>query len=200
MVLSIVFVAQARNWVPEQFGGIFWFGVDDAASTVFTPMYSSITKVPHAFEVGNGSMMDFSFESGFWVFNLVSNFAYTRYNLIHPEIRAEQTRLEDEFIKEAKEIDKKAMSVYEEDKNAAIEMLTDYSGKAGNETVKHWLNFYTYLFTKYMDGNVKSKREVPDGYKYATPELNQPGYGDEWYKRIADDTGDKLKVQGSAGH
>ena len=197
---GFVFVAQARNWVPEQFGGVFWFGVDDAASTVFTPMYSSITEIPFAFQVGNGSMMDFSFESGFWVFNMVSNFAYTRYNLIHPEIRAEQTRLEDEFIKETKEMDKKAMSVYEEDKNAAIAMLTEYSGKAGNETVKHWQDFYSYLFTKYMDGNVKTKVDVPEGYKYHTPKLSQPGYGGEWYNRIADDTGDKLKMQGSAGH
>ncbi len=90
---GFIFVAQARSWLPDEIGGILWFGVDDAASNVFVPMYSSITKVPEAFARGNGSMMEFTFDAGFWVFNLVSNFAYTRYNIIHPEIRAEQTKL-----------------------------------------------------------------------------------------------------------
>ena len=195
---GFVFVTQSRSWLPNEIGGIFWFGVDDAASTVFTPMYSSITKVPHAFEVGNGSMMEFSFESGFWVFNLVSNFAYTRYSYIHPEIRAEQTMLEDKFLTETKEIDNKALAL--NNKKAAVELLTDYSVNTGNETVKHWLNFYTYLFTKYMDGNIKTKREVPDGYKYVTPNLNQPGYGEDWYKKIVDDTGDHFKMPGEPSH
>ena len=197
---GFVFVTQSRSWLPDGIGGIFWFGVDDAASTVFTPMYSSITKVPYAFEVGNGSMMEFSFESGFWVFNLVSNFAYTRYSYIHPEIRAEQTMLEEKFLAETKEIDKKAFALYNNDKSAAIAMLTDYSVKTGDETVKHWLNFYTYLFTKYMDGNIKTKREVPEGYKYVTPNLSQPGYGEDWYRKIVDETGDHFKMPGTPSH
>ena len=197
---GFVFVTQSRSWLPDGIGGIFWFGVDDAASTVFTPMYSSITKVPYAFEVGNGSMMEFSFESGFWVFNLVSNFAYTRYSYIHPEIRAEQTMLEGKFLAETKEIDKKALALYNNDKSAAIAMLTDYSVKTGDETVKHWLNFYTYLFTKYMDGNIKTKREVPEGYKYVTPNLSQPGYGEDWYRKIVDETGDHFKMPGTPSH
>ena len=46
-----------------------------------------------------------------------------------------------------------------------------------------------------MDGNIKEK----DGDKQ-NPKLNQPGYSKEWYKKIATETGDKLKVIGSAGH
>ncbi|MCB2219463.1 MAG: C69 family dipeptidase [Bacteroidetes bacterium] len=197
---GFVFVSQARSWLPDPVGGIHWFGVDDAASTVFTPMYCGITRVPESYAVGNGSMMEFSFDAAFWVFNMVSNFAYTRYNIIHPEIRAEQTKLEWQFLNEIKEIDQKASELYTNDKEAAIKMLTYYSVKAGDETTRHWLNFYTYLFTKYMDGNIKEKRAVPEGYKYYTPKLEQPGYGADWYRRIVDETGDHFKVQGSAGH
>jgi dipeptidase len=32
------FVAQARSWLPDHIGGIFWFGVDDIYHTVYTPM------------------------------------------------------------------------------------------------------------------------------------------------------------------
>jgi dipeptidase len=197
---GFIFVAQSRSWLPNEIGGILWFGVDDAASNVFVPMYSSITKVPEAYAVGNGGMMDFSFDAAFWVFNLVSNYAYTRYNVIHPEIRAEQAKLEDGFLAETKDIDKKALALYETDKKGAVAVLTDYSVKTGNETVKHWLKFYTYLFTKFMDGNIKTKVDVPEGYKYHNPTLDQPGYGDEWYKRIVKETGDHFKMPDSPSH
>ena len=197
---GFVFVAQARSWLPDPVGGILWFGVDDAASTVFTPMYCSITKAPEAFAAGNGGIMDFTFDAGFWVFNMVSNFAYTRYNIIHPEIRAEQTDLEWKFLNEVEVMDKKAAQLYESDKDAAVAMLTDYSVKTGNETVEHWLEFYKYLFTKYMDGNIKEKVETPEGYKYHVPKLSQPGYSEDHYRRIAEDTGDKLKMPGGDGH
>lgn len=197
---GFIFVAQSRAWLPNEIGGIIWFGVDDAASNVFMPMYSSITKIPEALAVGNGSMMEFSFDAGFWVFNMVSNFAYTRYNVIHPEIRAEQAKIEDGFLIETKEIDQKALAAYATDKKLAVQTLTDYSVKTGNETVKHWLNFYTYLFTKYMDGNIKTPVAVPEGYKYHAPKVSQPGYEEEWYKKIAEDTGDLLKMPDGPTH
>ncbi len=197
---GFIFVTQSRSWLPDEIGGIFWFGVDDAANTVFVPMYSSITKVPEAYARGNGSMMEFTFDAAFWVFNLVSNFAYTRYNLIHPEIRAEQTKLEWKFLEETKEMDKKALALHENSSEDAVALLTEYSVNTGNKTVKHWFGFYTYLFTKYMDGNVKSKTDVPDGYIYHVPELQQPGYSEEWYKKIVEETGDHFKMPGAPAH
>ncbi|MCF8367462.1 MAG: C69 family dipeptidase [Bacteroidales bacterium] len=197
---GFVFVAQGRSWLPDPIGGILWFGVDDAASTIFVPMYCSITETPFAFAQGNGAMMEFTFESAFWVFNMVSNFTYTRYNVIHPEVKTKQTEMELKFIDEVKKIDAKASEVYKSDKKGAVSLLTKYSVAAGQNTHKEWLNFYTYLFTKYMDGNVKEAVDVPEGYKYHNPKLSQPGYSKEWYKKIVEDTGDKFKMPGPAGH
>jgi len=50
---------------------------------------------------------------------------------------------------------------------------------------------------KYMDGNIKTKKDVPEGYKYTTPNIKQPGYSNEFYKTIVKETGDKLKVKGA---
>ncbi|MCD4747192.1 MAG: C69 family dipeptidase [Bacteroidales bacterium] len=196
------FVTQSRSWLPNPIGGIFWFSVDDAASSVYIPIYCGITKVPEAYERGNGSMMDFSFDAAFWVFNLVSNFAYTRYSYIYPEIRTKQVELENKFIEEIPEIDKKAEKLYASDKNAAIEYITNYSVKQGNETVETWLKLYKYLFTKYMDGNIKKTKDGKfldngtDVVKYP----DQPGYGEKWYKLIIEKTGDHFKMSGDPGH
>ncbi len=186
------FVAQMRSWLPREIGGIIWFGVDDTYSTVYTPIYTSITKVPHTYEVGNGSMMEWSDDAAFWVFNQVSNFAYSRYDYIIPEIRKEQQKLESKFVNYVTGIDEGALKLYKNDKKAAIDFLTRFSCENADNLVYHWRDFYHYLFMKYMDGNIKEKSEPKQGYKFVTPKLKQPGYGEEWYRRIVKETGDKF--------
>ncbi|MFA8436144.1 MAG: dipeptidase [Marinifilaceae bacterium] len=187
------FVAQARNWLPDAVGGINWFSVDDAGSTVFFPVYCGVTRVPESYAVGNGKMMDFTNNSAFWVFNQVSNFAYTRYSEIHPEIRKKQKELENKYYAFTKIIDHAAEGMFKDNKDMAIEFLTDFTCNQGDNLTKEWRDFYGYLFAKFMDGNIKEK----DGNKQ-NPKMKQPGYSKEFYKNVAKTTGDKLKVKGAA--
>ena len=188
---AFVFVAQSRDWLPNEIGGINWFGVDDAASTVFFPMYCGSTRIPESYAVGNGALMKYSDTSAFWIFSQVSNWAYTRYNLIHPEVNKKQLELENKFRMLTKGIDIAAKELYKEDKKAAIEFITDFSVNQGNNTVKEWKKFYQYLFMKYMDGNVKT---VVKGK--ISPKLTQPGYSEDWKETVVKQTGNKLKVIG----
>ncbi len=192
------FITQSRSWLPDAIGGIIWWGVDDASGSVYMPMYTSMTKIPVNYEVGNGSMMEWSETSGFWIFNQVQNFAYTRYNVIHPEIQTVQDDLENSFISMTPAVDAGALALIEKDRDAAIAYLTNYSCGVGADVFNIWKDLYQYLFMKYMDGNIKTKKEVPEGYIYVAPEVSQPGYSPETYKLIIKQTGDKLKVIGSA--
>jgi dipeptidase len=189
------FIAQLRNWLPDHIGAINWFSVDDAATTVYVPMYTCMTETPYNYREGNGDLMNFTMESAFWVFNLVSNWAYTRYNAMFPDIQKVQEELHNKFISEVAENDKKFVELYNKDKDKAIAEMTKYSHNAAEYTHKKWIELFAYLFTKYMDGNIKTPSEIPEGYKYYAPNLKQPGYGEEWYRRIANETGDKLKVK-----
>jgi len=193
------FISQSRSWLPDEIGGIIWFGVDDAASSVYIPMYTSITSIPETFAAGNGAMMEWSDNSAFWAFNQVSNLGYTRYKDIHPEVADAQLAYEMEFIKNTPAIDAGALELYKTDKNAAVAFLTNYSVNQGDRVTYGWKKLYQYLFMKYMDGNIKTERPVPPGYKYYTPKVEQPGYSKDFYKQIMEETGDKLKVKGS-GH
>ena len=183
------FVAQCRSWLPDEIGGIIWFGVDDAASSVYFPMYTSSTRVPRSFAQGNGSMMEFTNEAAFWVFNQVTNFAYTRYNVIHPEVRAKQKALETRYVAFVKAADAGAQALYADDKAAAVAFLTDFSCKTGDELVADWRDFYGYLFTKYMDGNIKT---VVPGQR--TPKVEQPALPEWFLRMLIEQTGDKLRV------
>lgn len=186
---GFTFVSQSRSWLPDAIGGILWFGVDDAASTVYFPMYTCSTKVPYAFAVGNGSMMEFTNKAAFWVFNQVTNFAYTRYNVIHPDIRKKQKALETQYLTFVQMTDAGASGMLAQNPQATVEFLTEFSCNTGNQLVDTWRNFYGYLFARYMDGNIKTA--VP-GEK--NPKVEQPALP-EWYLRtIIEKTGDKLRV------
>lgn len=187
------FIAQSRSWLPDPVGGINWFGVDDTFYTVYSPMYCGITKVPETFAVGNGDIMTFSDNSAFWIFNQVSNFAYTRTRIINGDILKKQAELEENFTKTIANVDKTAEALYKKDPAAAVKYLTDFSVKTGNNTVKEWKTLYAFLFTKYMDGNVKEKLPVPKGNQFQPPKVTQPGYGDEWNRMVVKATGDKFK-------
>jgi dipeptidase len=197
---GFVFVAQSRPYVPNPLGGILWFGVDDTYSTVFTPMYTCMTKVPETYAVGNGSMMEYSDNAAFWVFNQVSNFAYTRYSDMIEDIQKKQSELENNYIAMVPAIDKVALEMYRTNPAKAVQFLTDFSVTQGNNTVNEWKILYGFLFAKYMDGNIKEPVSIPEGYKYIAPNIKQPGYGDTFYRKLVKETGDKFKVIGPAGH
>ena len=189
------FVSQMRSWLPDPVGGIHWFGVDDAASSVYFPMYCSAYDVPESYRKGNGSMMVWSDNSAFWAFNQVSNFAYTRFNVIHPEIKEYQQSLENKYLAYLPSVDMAASELYKTDPMMAREFLTDYSCNTADKLVHDWKKFYQYLFLKYMDGNIKE----PDGNNQ-NPKVEQPGYSEGFYRQIVKDTGDKLKVIGTMEH
>lgn len=188
------FVSQSRNWLPDPVGGIHWWGVDDASGTVYMPFYCCMTEAPHNFAEGNGSLMEWSDTAGFWVFNQVQNLAYTRYNYIHPDIEAAQQKLEQEFVDAIPATDEEARKLFETSESKAVEFLTNYSKGAADQTFKSWKSLYGQLFMKYMDGNIKTPKEVPEGYKFANPDVEQPGYSEKKYKQIITETGERFKV------
>jgi len=189
------FVAQGRSWLPAPIGGILWFGVDDIYHTAYTPMYCGITAVPPAFAEGNGSMMEWSDDAAFWVFNQVANFSYTRFNVISPDIRAKQAELESKYIALTPAIDKAAIELSRSSMDAARQFLTDYSVNQGQNTFAAWKGLYRTLFVKYVDGNIKAK--VPNQW---LPSLKQPGYSESWKREVAREAGEKLKVVGGSSH
>ena len=92
------FVGQARNWLPDEIGGIFWFAVDDAGTSPLTPVYSSSTGISEHYALGNGSMIEYSPTSMFWLTNRIAQFAYLRYDEIGAEVVAAVRAHEHEMV------------------------------------------------------------------------------------------------------
>ncbi|MCI0512791.1 C69 family dipeptidase [candidate division KSB1 bacterium] len=179
------FVTQSRAWLPDPIGGVLWFGVDDTYSTVYNPMYAGMREVPPGFAVGTGSFHDFTWESAFWVFNFVSNFAYSRYCDMIQDIQKVQRELEGKYLAEQPEIEKAALALYQTSPQLAVDYLTNYSVKTGTATVARWKKLGEFLLYKYLDGNVKDE----------SGKVKHPGYPAGWYRHIARQNGAQLEMK-----
>ncbi|MDX9771615.1 MAG: C69 family dipeptidase [Tenuifilaceae bacterium] len=189
------FVTQSRSWLPDPVGGILWFSVDDAATTVYTPIYCGSTRTPETFAVGNGDIHTYSADAAFWVFNKVANFAYLRYDVMSADIRKVQQQLENHYTTMTPAIDKTAKKLYEEDPELALEFLTTYSVNTANALVARWQKMFEFLLIKYIDGNIKQEEDgVFKWNKYggAPARIGNPQYPDWWKKQVIEATGDKL--------
>ena len=118
------------------------------------------------------------------------------------DVKQVQNELEGNYLKNTAKTDSMAMELFNKNPEKAIAYLTDYSVSNGNRTVDRWKDLGRYLLVKYIDGNIKKEK---DGKFIRNPygmpvSPSQPGYP-EWYlKKIAEDTGDKLKVTGGESH
>ena len=145
------FVGQMRSWSKY---GIFWFGVDDAACSCYAPMYSCLNHVPECFAKGNGDSYTFSPTSAWWTFNLVANWAYTKYSRMYPHIREMQQTWDDKFNTQIAGVDAEAAAMSEED---AKHFLTSYSCSQAENLVADWQRLYLYLVTKFIDGQERKE-------------------------------------------
>ena len=197
------FVAQCRSWLPNPVGGILWFGVDDTYSTCYAPMYCGITQIPECFAVGNGDMLTYSETSAFWVFNLVTNFAYLRYSDMIKDIQVVQKDLEDKYLTFVPVIDKAAQTLYTSaGPEAARRFLTEYSVNEANAMTQRWKQLGNYLLVKYIDGNIKKEENgkfLRNEYGEPAAPLH-PGYPEWWYRAIINSTGDQFKIPEGASH
>ncbi|URW78604.1 dipeptidase [Xiashengella succiniciproducens] len=193
---GFTFVAQMRSWLPNPVGGILWFGVDDANMTVFVPMYMGMTSIPENYAQGEADLLTFSWNSAFWVFNWVANQAYNRYSHMITDIRKVQTELEDKFELYGPIIDEAAAKLYKANPEYAKAFLTDYSHEQSRQTVDKWKKLGEFLMVKYLDGNLHpEKNGVFLRNEHGNPAHAEfPGYSQDYYKRIVEETKDRLKV------
>lgn len=190
------FVAQMRSWLPDEIGGILWFGIDDAAQTVYYPFYCGHTETPHEMTAGNGDLLTFSWTSAFWIHNWVSNMVYTRYSDMSVDMKKVQSKLENQFRTAQPEVEQEAARLREQSPSQAVQYLTQYTNSLVKEGVAEWKKLGEYLMVKYVDGVIK--REENGQFKrnpYGEPASPlRPGYSNEYYRKIVDQTGEKYKV------
>lgn len=178
-------VAQSRASLPGPIGGVLWFGVDDTYSTVYVPMYAGIRAVPRSYAVGTADFKTFSWDSAFWVFNFVANWAYGRYADMIQDVQQVQHELEGGFLARQAEIEKAALTLHKDSPGLARDYLTAYSVEQGERVTARWRKLGEALLVKYLDGNVRD----------AQGKITHPDYPETWRRRMAAEGGEALRVK-----
>jgi dipeptidase len=186
--------------------GILWFGMDDAATSCLTPIYCNTTAVPECMAEGNGSMLDYTDTSAFWLFNRVTNFAYLRYDMMSKDIRKVVDYWENAMLENVNAVDAQMAG---QSTKTQKKIATEYSIAKANELFGNWSRLDKYLLLKYVDGNLKSENAdvlsyVVDGKtssehfvdngngKKIPGKIQFPGYSERWKRAVAKDNSIRL--------
>jgi dipeptidase len=176
------FVAQLRSWMPDAVGGLYWYGVDDTFTSCYVPLYLCIDALPKSYV--RGSNAKFTFESAWWTFNLVTNYAYLKWSMMVPEIQACQKDLETNFLALQPAVEKTALELYKTSPNLATRYLTDYSVMHAEQTVARWRELAGHLIVKYNDGYVRD----------ANGQYQEVGYPEAWLRRVIKERPEAFKL------
>ena len=181
------FVAQMRGYMPDHIGGIFWFGVDDAATNLYVPMYCTINRVPECYSIDNGSLLEYSPTSAFWTYNWVANFAYSKYSAMLPDIKKVQLQWEEYFNLLVPAMDRAVLELSPAD--AQIQ-LTNFSCEQAEASTAAWRKLGEYLLVKYLDGQQKAEKDgrFLQNEFHIPPTVLRPGYPEEYLRKIAPET------------
>jgi len=176
------FISQSRDWLPNVVGGVYWYGWDDTYTTCYVPLYCCIKDIPETFT--RGDIQEFSWDSAWWVFNFVANYANLKYSYMVKDIQKVQAALEGQFISLQPVIEKTAIDLYKKDPELLVRYLTNYSVTNGEMVVKRWIELGEFLLTKYNDGYVKNERGRARGV----------GYPSEWLREVLKSKPEQFKL------
>ncbi len=176
-------VAQARSFLPDAIGGLLWYGVDDTYFTCYVPLYCGITDVPLSF--ARGDLQEFSWDSAWWVFNFVSNYANLKYSYMVKDIRTVQRELEESFLAAQPAIEKAAVELAQTDSELMRTFLTEYSVGRGEHVVRRWRELAEHLLVKYNDGYVKDEEGEPQ----------EVGYPESWLRNVEKSRPEQFRLE-----
>jgi dipeptidase len=149
--MSYSWVSQSRAWLPDDIGGMFWFGLDSSRSTCYTPFYVGISKVPQSYQ--RGDYLKLSDQSAFWSYQRLDTLSLIRYRDIHRDIRSTLDAIEKEAFGNQGGVEKRAAALFKSDPKEARAFLTWYVEDLALKAERSAQELFNILSAKYRDGS-----------------------------------------------
>lgn len=169
------YVAQSRNWLPDEVGGLLWYGPDRPSANLLLPFYSGSTDLPSQIQQAN--ILDLNRNSIWSAFNFVANLCTLKYSYMIKDIRKERAKFEGRAFDLQELLEANAVMLIKSGKNnEARKMLTNYSEKNTLEVLEAWHDLAERLYVKYNDGYLNTEEEVGQPLFYPYWWLKEVGY------------------------
>jgi len=142
-------IIQCRDWLPDEIGGIVWLAMDNVATSIYVPVYCSVTDIPVPYKTP-GRPNGYTRESAWWAFNRLGTLTAQRWGEMRHDVSDVWDPWQKEIFGLQAEVDKKAMELYDPKKpQKTIEYLTGHTDEWGNKVINKAWELGDYLWTKY---------------------------------------------------
>ena len=164
----------SRGWLPDEIGGMVWYGAGNPDLTCYVPLYACMTELsPSISAVGAGSHQEFTRGSYWWAINAVSTYANMKWEPMSADVKEWIAKYEGQVMATQEAIESAALSLYEQDPALAAEFLTKYCNE-NVETVRDaWWELLDFLVWKYNMGFVTENGRV-----------NTVSYPEDWLRKV----------------
>ena len=142
-------IIQCRSWLPDEIGGLVWLAQDNVATSVYIPVYCSVTDLPDSYKTP-GRPNGYTTKSAWWAFNRLGTLAAQRWGDARYDVRNVFDPMQEEIFGKREETEKKALELYRAGKKEELNrFLTDYTMKWGEKAVKEAWKTGDFIWTKY---------------------------------------------------
>jgi len=142
-------ITQSRDWLPDELGGLVWLALDNVATSIYIPIYCSITDLPISYKTP-GRTKGYTTESAWWAFNRLGTLAVHRWGDMRHDIDKIWIPWQKELFVNQNAFENEIFELLSKKKNKqAIEKLTKYTNDWGNKVVKKAWEMGDFLWTKY---------------------------------------------------
>ena len=141
-------ITQSRDWLPDEVGGVVWLAFDNVATSIYTPVYCSVTDLPKPFKT-TGRVNGFTRESAWWAFNRLGTLTAQRWGDMRHDVSAVWGPMQAELFANQQKIEQEALALLKKNPKKAREFLTNYTLQWGNKNVEQAWKLGDQLWTKY---------------------------------------------------
>ncbi|RLD45145.1 MAG: peptidase C69, partial [Bacteroidetes bacterium] len=103
-------ITQSRDWLPDAIGGKLWLAEDNIASSIYIPVYCSITALPKSYATP-GRENGYTRESAWWAFNRLGTLTAQRWGDMHKDVDAVWNPMQQQMFNEVKATEAKALEL-----------------------------------------------------------------------------------------
>lgn len=156
-------IVQQRSEMPAEIGTVIWRALGQPCQSVFVPWYLGVQEIPEAYQkkpyhstmktqtelvkdkAANSSFVYYHFNFPFWkhketdvktasgVFKMLGNLVNADYSNNHPAVQKSFQSMEAHMLQMQSFVEDTAMALYQEDKQKALNYISDYTRYQANE-------------------------------------------------------------------
>jgi len=141
-------IIQSRKWLPDAIGGVVWLAMDNVATSIYIPVYCSVTDLPAPYKTP-GRPNGYTTASAWWAFNRLGTLACQRWGDMRHDVTGVWKPMQTKLFENQIIIDNEALNLYQGNPQKAVQFLTKYTDEWGTKVVKKAWELGDHLWTKY---------------------------------------------------